>query len=207
MVVVHNDFHDSKRRQCNVVVSLVASVDGVSDVDPFICICENNLTVKPFVVRNKCRRLGRPQADKIQPLLIRLNNADAAAGLLKATKQLRRLDNETVSRYVFINPDLTIGQAQVAFERRQMRRQRIQRHHVTDDSAVVVGRHDANTQPGTDVPQRSRADNYDTHGHGHDPSETDDDENGVTRQTPVNSRLLSADAAPFTLEGRVPSVS
>lgn len=53
LAVVHNDFDDSKRIQCNAVVSGVAPVDGISDVDLFIPICENNLTVKPFIVRNK----------------------------------------------------------------------------------------------------------------------------------------------------------
>jgi predicted metal-binding protein len=207
LAVVHNDFDDSKRRQCNVVVSGVAPVDGISDVDLFIRICENNLTVKPFVVRNKCRRLGRPQPGKIQPLLIRLNNPDAATDLLKAAKQLRRSEDETVSRQVFINPDLTPGEAQAAFERRQKRRQRLQRHPAVGDDAAEVS-----AQPGAGLLQRPRVDNYGTHdashGEGHDANDSDDEDDGnIMRRAPVGSRPLSADAAPFTSGGRVPSVS
>jgi hypothetical protein len=39
-VVVHNYFHDCKRRQCSVVVSGVAPIDGVIDVDLFVRICQ-----------------------------------------------------------------------------------------------------------------------------------------------------------------------
>jgi hypothetical protein len=207
LAVVHNDFDDSKRRQCNVIVSGVAPENGVSDVDLFVSICENNLTVKPYVVRNKCRRLGRPQPDKIQPLLIRLNSADAAADMLKAAKQLRRSDNETIRRRVYINPDLTPGEAQAAFERRQVRRQRLQRQEVANDGPVKFSGHAATMQSGADVAQSPRVDSCDTYGDINAATVTDDIDSSATFQASVNTRPLRADAAPYTAIGRVPSVS
>lgn len=207
LAVVHKDFDDSRRRQCNVIVSGMAPENGVDDVDLFVSICENNLTVKPYVVRNKCRRLGRPQPGKIQPLLIRLNNADAAADMLKAAKQLRRSDNETVRRQVYINPDLTPGEAQAAFERRLIRRQRLQRQEAAANSPVEISGRVATVQSGADVAQSSRVDSCDTYGDIHAVTATDDTDSSAKLRASVSTRPLRADAAPYTAIGRVPSVS
>jgi hypothetical protein len=133
LAVVHTDLDDSKRRQCNIIVSGLEPRDGITDADLFLDVCENNLTSKPFVDRNKCRRLGRPQMGKIQPLLICLCNAEAASSLLKASKQLCRSDDEHIRQKVFFNPDLTPGEAQAAFERRQKRRQRQEKQEQDGD--------------------------------------------------------------------------
>jgi hypothetical protein len=101
----------------NIMVTGMQPKSGLSDVDTFRDLCERNLSVKPYVNRNKCRRLGRSITGKIQPLLICLNNAEIASDLLMAAKQLRRSDDEKVRRL------LTPGEAQVAYEHRQQRRQ------------------------------------------------------------------------------------
>jgi len=117
-------FDNERHRQCNLVVSGLVPHSEVSDVDLFLDICENNLTVKPFVVQENCRRLGRPQTGKVQPLLICLTNAETVNGLLKSSKELRKSDDEHIRNKVFFNPDLTPGEAQATFERRQKLRQR-----------------------------------------------------------------------------------
>ena len=91
LAVVHSDLDDSKRRQCNIIVSGLEPQDAINDADLFLDICEDNLTSKPSVIRNKCRRLGRPQAGKIQPLLnLSDYNAEAANSVLTDSKQLRQ---------------------------------------------------------------------------------------------------------------------
>lgn len=140
LAAVHSDLDESKRRQCNLVVTGLEPQVGISDADLFLDVCENNLTSKPSVVRNKCRRLGRPQTGKIQPLLICLSNAEAANSLLTASKQLRRSTDEHIRQKVFFNPDLTPGEAQAAFERRQKRRlQRQGKQEQERDGAVNTG--------------------------------------------------------------------
>ena len=122
--LVHADLDDSRRRHCNIIVSGLKPKPGASDVDLFLDLCERNLTLKPYVIRNKCRRLGRQQVGKTQPLLICLNNAETAKDLLAAAKQLRNSDDAEVRNQVYFNPDLTPSEAQAAYERRQRRRQR-----------------------------------------------------------------------------------
>jgi hypothetical protein len=78
LAVVHTDLEDNTRRQSNTVLSGLVPKPGVMDVDLFLDACERNLTLKPYVVRIKCPRLGRPQSGKIQPLFICLNNAEIA---------------------------------------------------------------------------------------------------------------------------------
>jgi hypothetical protein len=134
--VLHADLEDSKRRQCNIVVSGLTPKHGTDDVNLFLNVCERNLSLKPYVIRNKSKRLGRPQIGKIQPLLICLNNAQTANELLRAAKQLRRSNDEEIRTKVFINPDPTPGEAQAAFERRQRRRQRTG-HRQNADRPVV----------------------------------------------------------------------
>jgi hypothetical protein len=136
LAVVHADLEDSKRRQCNIVVSGLTPRLGTDDVDLFLEVCERNLSLKPYVIRNKSKRLGRPQIGKVQPLLIGLHNSQIATELLGAARQLRRSDDMEIRSKVFINPDLTPGEAQAAYERRHRRRQRNALRQNLDQPAV-----------------------------------------------------------------------
>jgi hypothetical protein len=93
LAVIHNNLDDSKCRQCNIIVSGLVPMEGVGDVNLFLEICENNLTVEPLIVQNKRRWLGRPLPGKIQSSLICLNKfskafniADHAVIVEKLTK-------------------------------------------------------------------------------------------------------------------------
>ncbi len=124
LAAVHANLEDSRRRQCNTVVSGLKPVPVVGNVDLFLNICECILSLKPYVVRNKSRRLGRQQTNKVQPLLICLETEETAKQLLAAAKQLRRSDDVEVRNHIYLNPDLTPGEALAAYDRRQQRRRR-----------------------------------------------------------------------------------
>ena len=58
-----------------VVTGLEPRID-VDDVDIFLEICEKYITTKPVVSKHRCRRLGKPVAYKVQPLLIVLDREE-----------------------------------------------------------------------------------------------------------------------------------
>ena len=128
VAAVHADFENSQRRKSNVIVHGLHSSDDVDDIELFLSLCEDYLHVKPCVVREKCRRLGKQMPGKIQPLLIALTNESAASDLLHNAKRLRRCGDQYTQKHVFINPDLTPAQARLAYERRERRQER-----TTDD--------------------------------------------------------------------------
>ena len=129
VAAVHADFENSQRRKSNVIVHGLHSSDDVDDIELFLSLCEDYLHVKPCVVREKCRRLGKHMPGKIQPLLIALTNESAASDLPHDAKRLRRCGDQYTEKHVFINPDLTPAQARLAYERRERRRER----RTTDD--------------------------------------------------------------------------
>ena len=124
VAAVHADFENSQRRKSNFIVHGLHSSDDIDDIELFLSLCEDYLHVKPCVVREKCRRLGKPMPGKIQPLLIVLTNESATNDLLHDAKRLRRCGDQYTEQHVFVNPDLTPAQARVAYERRQRRRER-----------------------------------------------------------------------------------
>lgn len=216
LAVVHADMEDSKRRRCNIIVSGLKPKSGVSDVDLFLDVCERNLTLKPHVTRNKCRRLGRQQLGKIQPLLICLTNADTANDLLAVAKQLRQSDDADIRDQVYFNPDLTPGEAQAAYERRQRRRQRMGQQRApaaivdtaADQPSVATSLQHLRT--GSQI-GRYQAANYvglpaDSNQHV-TPSETDDTANDDSRVHNIRSPQLNINAVPFKFDERVPSLS
>jgi len=77
-----------------------ASADD--DCSYFTKLCEENLSVKPIIAREHCRRLGKISGDKPRdkprPFLIVLQNEQAAATLLSVTKDLRKSDDEYVKQ-------------------------------------------------------------------------------------------------------------
>jgi hypothetical protein len=124
LAAVHAEMAEKQRRRRNVVISGLQPVDGIQDADLVTSLCESYLPVKPVLVRERCRRLGKPREDKVQPLLVVLNNDESAEELLRSAPRLRRAEDPHVKSAVFINPDLTPSEAQAAYERRTRQRQR-----------------------------------------------------------------------------------
>ena len=78
--------------------------------------CEENLTTKPCILPNGCRRLGRKNASDPRPrrLLVQLRTDSNAADLLAAAEKLKYCDSE-FARSVYINRDLSPTEAKMAF--------------------------------------------------------------------------------------------
>lgn len=89
-------------------------------------------------MRDRCRRLGKPQPGRVQPLIIVLEQELSVAEILKQAPRLRRSDVPEIKSSVFINPDLTRAERQVAYELRLKRRQRRGLNPVADEFSMSV---------------------------------------------------------------------
>ena len=95
----------------------------------------------PGVSVARCRRLGKPQEGKFQPLLATLDTREQAEYYVKNASLLRHSTQPEIRNNVFINPDLTPSEAKAAFELRQRRRQRRQESAAaTNDPSAIPGR-------------------------------------------------------------------
>ena len=94
-------------------------LEGEDDVDAFCELCETCLPVKPSVIRDRCRRLGRRVSGKTRTLLVTLANERSAAELLQCARLLRNSQNATG---IYINADRTKAEALAAFQERERRR-------------------------------------------------------------------------------------
>jgi len=88
------------------------------------------MPIKPVVQDNNCVRLGKNITDRPRRLLVRLESEEAATVILKSTSALRKSTDDWIARSVFINPDLSPAAAKLAYEQRQLRRQRSTVHQV-----------------------------------------------------------------------------
>ena len=124
LTAMHLEMADKQKRAKNIIITgLVAQTDK-TDAELFEQLCEDHLPVKPAFVRSSCRRLGRPQSGKTQPLLITLDSTVGAADVLSSARDLRKSQDNVVKTSVFINADMTLAEAQAAYELRVRRRDR-----------------------------------------------------------------------------------
>lgn len=128
LVSVHRELEEKRKRASNVIVHGLAPEEGTTDDRLFSNFMEKNLSVKPHFHHNKCRRLGKKTNGKIQPLQIVFSSTVAAADVLASSSELRRK-----APGVFINPDLTPAEAQLAYEERNRRRERRQKQQQNND--------------------------------------------------------------------------
>ena len=87
----------------------------------------------PGISIMKCRRLGKPQDGKCQPLLVTLDSREQAEFYIKNAKQLRNSTKPEIRQSVFINPDLTPSESRAAYELRLRRRERMQQSRSDQD--------------------------------------------------------------------------
>lgn len=88
-----------------------------TDEHIFRKLCEENLSTKPVLSQHGCRRLGtQSQNGKPRKLLVHLTSESSAAELLSKAKRLGLSDVLTVVNNVYINPDLSTAELQLAFE-------------------------------------------------------------------------------------------
>ena len=120
-LIVQRALNDAARRKKNVIVSgLPEDGNNGDDRTEFLKICEQYLTVKPFIADNKCIRLGKKLPGKTRQLLIRLNSEEAATSLIQSAPLLRTSSN---TKNIYINPDLSPAAAKLAYEQRKRRRE------------------------------------------------------------------------------------
>ena len=117
---VYADFEEKDRRAKNVIISGLP-VTSVSDKTSVERLCQSEFGIIPKVVR--CRRLGQPRPDRVQPLLTVLETVDEADYLIKNAKSLRQSRDSAVRSSVYVNPDLTKAEAFTAYQRRCRRRE------------------------------------------------------------------------------------
>lgn len=120
---VYRDLKEKDRRARNVVVSgLATSADDVSSVKKLL----TDEFQQHFDVV-KCRRLGRQQDGRIQPLLVTLDTETQATFVTRSARLLRQSNNEAVRSSIYINADLTRAEAFSAYQTRCDRRRRVTR--------------------------------------------------------------------------------
>jgi len=124
--IVCQTLKDNERRKCNVVVTGLPEKTDVDDRTQFLEICETYLSQKPHVSDRACIRLGKAVYDRPRRLLVRFSSEAAARELLRSAKKLSTCDNGTVLKTVYINADLSPGEAKLAYKQRQKRRARQQ---------------------------------------------------------------------------------
>lgn len=91
-----------------------------SDEQLFSELCYVEFHVVPVIMHTK--RLGRPVENKLQPLLVVLQDEDQARLLLSSAKQLRDSQDDYTASSIFISPHQTRAERQAAYEARCQRR-------------------------------------------------------------------------------------
>jgi len=120
---------DQKRKQQranNIIISgLQASENDVMTVTEMLrSEFEWDAAEWPGISVSKCRRLGKPQENKNQLLLVTLDSSDQASYYIKNARILRHSNEKAIRENVYINADLTPPEARAAYELRIQRRQR-----------------------------------------------------------------------------------
>ena len=117
---VYSDFEEKDRRAKNIVISGLSPSTSSSDKTLIENLCHTEFQLNPHIV--KCRRLGKPSSDRVQPILVVFQTVHEADFLIKNAKRLRQSSNPTVKISVYINPDLTKAESLAAYRRRCRRR-------------------------------------------------------------------------------------
>jgi len=130
VTAMYVDLKMKKRRLCNIVISGLAPTDDCDDTTAVFGLLTSefdwDLDECPGVGIAKCRRLGQPHDDRIQPLLVTLDSQQQAEYYVRNAKFLRGSNNSIVRQNVYINSDQTPSEAKASYELRIKRRQRAQ---------------------------------------------------------------------------------
>ena len=122
---------DQKRKQQranNIIISGLPNSDNDTKTvtDLLRSEFEWDFPDGPGLNATTCRRIGRREDNKIQPLLVTLIDSHQSDYFIKNAKFLRASSDQMVQSSVFINADLTPSEARAAYELRLLRRQRRQ---------------------------------------------------------------------------------
>ena len=144
VTAMYMDLSLKKRRANNIVITGMPPAQSPDHetkavVDLLASEYDWDCELWPGVSVVRCRRLGKPQEGKLQPLLVTLDTEIQAEFYIKNAKQLRNSSQPEVRNNIFINPDLTPAEGKAAYELRQKKKQRrqesepssSQRSHIT----------------------------------------------------------------------------
>jgi len=120
LAAVHADLQLKQSRHCNIVVSGLPHKTDLNDEQFFSELCWVEFHVVPVIMHTK--RLGRKVENKLQPLLIVLQDEDQAKLLLSFAKLLRDSQDDYTASSIFISPHQTRAERQAAYEARCQRR-------------------------------------------------------------------------------------
>jgi hypothetical protein len=120
VAAVYVDQQRQNSRVANLVVSGLQPLPSVADATAVIDLCRSELGIVPDIVY--CRRLGKMNPGRVQPLLVVLRSADQADEIMANAKNLRKSTHSVIREGVFVNRHLTDAQSRAAFELRCIRR-------------------------------------------------------------------------------------
>jgi hypothetical protein len=116
---VYSDLQSQARRAANIVVTGLTPDVSTTDEVAIRNLIQNEFHCQPSIA--KCRRLGKVNPGKIQPLLVTFNSEVQADHIISKARMLRQSSNEAF-RHVYINKDMTRAQATAEYHTRCRRR-------------------------------------------------------------------------------------
>ena len=111
---------DLQKRKKNVVISGVPEMAGRSDMGFVTDLLVNQLHLCSAPTVLSVSRLGR-NVGSSRKILVRLASETAASSILQAGRGLRHSTDPLISSKIFINADLSMEEAKLAFDRRVAR--------------------------------------------------------------------------------------
>lgn len=137
VAAMYLDLNKKQQRSNNIVISGLPPSDSDNDAAFQLLQTEFGWDSErwPGASIVKCRRLGKPQLNKVQPLLVTLHSREQAEYHIHNARLLRDsvnlFLNISVSENIYINADLTPAEAKAAFELRTQRRERMPREQTS----------------------------------------------------------------------------
>jgi hypothetical protein len=129
MTAVHTELKIKDDRKTNIVILGLPAVPGTKDDVIVKELCHAEFQSVPHIIH--CKRLigkltthtdRNSRSNRPAPLLVILKDQQQAQFLLRSAKNLRKSSDEFTRNNIYINPHLTQGEAQAAYEARCRRR-------------------------------------------------------------------------------------
>jgi len=91
-VIVNWTLNDTVRHKRNVIIFDLPESDTYGDWTEFLCLCEENLTIKPSVAENASMRIGKQFPNVLRHLLVCLGSVDTAEAVLRDACKVANCD-------------------------------------------------------------------------------------------------------------------
>ena len=124
IAAVYVDQAARDRRAASFIVSGLPTSTDLPDNAIVAQLCSSELGLQPDITATK--RLGKPTAGKIQPILVHTKDTQGAQSVITNAKKLRQSNFPFIKSSVYINSNLTKAEAMASYEMRCRRRQAAQ---------------------------------------------------------------------------------